>query len=830
MKKFLLATAALVSLIGGSPAGAADWAPVVKAPPPVVLGWTGFYAGFTVGGTWGKFDPTGSTVADGYLPIPVDLAAVNAAGIQNLKSTSLTGGIELGYNWQSGSFVAGFEIDAQAMRLGGTVINGGTYPIPPIGYTFAFTTSINSNWLFTARPRIGFANDNWLVYATGGLAVTDLSGSFLWGDVAGAQESAVFNQIRAGYAVGAGVEANIWNHWSVKAEYLYVNFGTVTTTGSMALQGLPGQVFTHSADLRASIGRVGLNYHFGSHGSAGAADLAVKAPPVLWSWAGFYIGGHIGGAMGLNNVADPLGPSIFGDQIHSPGYFGGAQIGYNWQAPGSNWVFGLEADASLANLDGTNTCYAFNAQFTSFNCRAHTDAFGSFTGRIGWAFGQNGRALWYVKSGAAWAHSNVDMIGNFDFGTGLVAGQTATTSFTAWGGTVGIGAEYAMTAHWTVKAEYDYMNFGKPSVAAVSPSMSTTPAGVVTFPFAVPGTTVAQQIHAMKLGVNYKFGPDAVPFGDANPTKAPVYKVAPVVAWAPGWQVEGGLRYWYSSGRFQKDLAPGNLGPQNPTLNISRLTWDNLPGHTGELFARVDTPWNFFVKGFVGGGAISSGGKINDEDWGLPAGFVPVNTGYTNTVGNASGTLAYGTFDVGYDAFRGAGYKVGVFVGYNIYTDNKTSTSCTQIAFPASGICDPPFDVFILSQNDKWQSLRVGANAEVMLTPQLKMVADVAFLPYVDRKGQDFHALRPFLAEEYGRGIGTQLEAFLYYYLTPQFSLGAGGRYWAMWTTSGGACREPPNGACPAQVQDMQFKTERFGVLLQAAYRWDEPAAIKAKY
>jgi hypothetical protein len=51
-----------------------------------------------------------------------------------------------------------------------------------------------------------------------------------------------------------------------------------------------------------------------------------------------------------------------------------------------------------------------------------------------------------------------------------------------------------------------------------------------------------------------------------------------------------------------------------------------------------------------------------------------------------------------------------------------------------------------------------------------------------------------------------------------------------MWTTSGGACREPPNGNCPSQLQNMQFKTERFGVLLQAAYRWDEPAAIKAKY
>ena len=90
--------------------------------------------------------------------------------------------------------------------------------------------------------------------------------------------------------------------------------------------------------------------------------------------------------------------------------------------------------------------------------------------------------------------------------------------------------------------------------------------------------------------------------------------------------------------------------------------------------------------------------------------------------------------------------------------------------------------------------------------------------------------MRPFLAEEWGNGIGTQVEAFLYYYLTPQFSLGAGGRYWAMWTTSGADCQERPNGPpigiCPAPIQNVQFKTERYGVLFQAAYRWDEPAAV----
>jgi hypothetical protein len=101
-------------------------------------------------------------------------------------------------------------------------------------------------------------------------------------------------------------------------------------------------------------------------------------------------------------------------------------------------------------------------------------------------------------------------------------------------------------------------------------------------------------------------------------------------------------------------------------------------------------------------------------------------------------------------------------------------------------------------------------------------VADVAYLPYARYNGQDQHPQRPFVATEWGTCVGPQVEAVVSYFVTPRFSIGAGGRYWAMWTTSGQACREPPEGRCPAPEQNMQFKTERFGVLFQAAYKWDE--------
>ena len=92
--------------------------------------------------------------------------------------------------------------------------------------------------------------------------------------------------------------------------------------------------------------------------AASAADLPVKAPPpppppALWNWTGLYLGAHTGGALDLSNVSNPYGPTLFGDNIRSPGPLLGGQIGYDWQT--GRWVLGGQADITWANLDGTFT-------------------------------------------------------------------------------------------------------------------------------------------------------------------------------------------------------------------------------------------------------------------------------------------------------------------------------------------------------------------------------------------------------------------------------------------------------------------------------------------
>jgi outer membrane immunogenic protein len=235
--------------------------PTTTAPP--AYNWTGFYIGGTAGWAWGSFDPKSSTSAVPAGEINTDISAINAAGMQRIKPSAFTGGFEAGYNWQPTNVLFGLEGDIESFHLSGGANTG------PVLYhggagTFTLTSNANTDWLATLRGRLGYAYGTWLFYATGGFAFTDLHGNFSFSETAfGGAETAALSASKTGYTVGGGVEASLSQQWSVKAEYLFVNFGTASAAG-IAAGGvlIPPYPFNHSIDLKANLVRLGLNYHF----------------------------------------------------------------------------------------------------------------------------------------------------------------------------------------------------------------------------------------------------------------------------------------------------------------------------------------------------------------------------------------------------------------------------------------------------------------------------------------------------------------------------------------------------------------------------------------
>ena len=537
-------------------------------------------------------------------------------------------------------------------------------------------------------------------------------------------------------------------------------------------------------------------------------------PPPAWFWTGLYVGFHVGGAAGTANFADPFGPSIFGDTVRTPGFLGGTQIGFNWQVPNSQWVFGIQADISGFASEGANTCFAYSGSAINTTCRVGPQVAGTVTGRVAYAAGPDGRTLVYVKGGFAWAESHVDMALN-NLAAGFVgpAITSNSSSFGVWGGTVGAGVEYALTPAWSVFAEYDYLGFTSTNVANLG-SVTVSPIGVFTSVIPPSSSGVTQNIQEFKLGVNYKLGVEPWSLGPP----APLYRVG-AYSWAPGWELETGVRYMYSWGQFHKDLGQPVASASPSISSISRLTYDDMLTNSGEFFARLDTPWDVFIKGFIGGGRTNSG-HMNDEDFGLVPNFpFPPYIPYSNTIsGNVTGNTGYGVVDAGYNFLRGPTYKAGGFIGYTQFHQVMNAYGCAQIANSNSdcvGALVFPLGTLGITENDTWKALRIGMSGEAMVTDRVKVTADVAYLPYVNFNGLDTHWLRRVIFPEGSSGgQGVQLEGVLSYYFTPDFSVGVGGRYWAAWTTNG----SDQNATQNTIPTNFRGSFQQAGAFIQASY------------
>jgi outer membrane immunogenic protein len=247
----------------GSVAAAFCGVPAIAAPPAPMFNWSGFYMGLNAGGSWG----TSNATTDISVPslaffglCPACLADFAAKRNQSFNTSGFTGGIQGGYNWQTGNLLAGFELDFEYFRSAGSKIYFAGLQTPG-----SITTNIKTDWLFTARPRLGVVANNWLFYGTGGLAVTGIRAKWSYFDTTNAPcdcENASVSKTKAGWAVGGGIEAPVSGGWTVGGEYLYVNFGRVSTTGTLLVGVIPADTFSHSIDLKSNIVRVRLNNKF----------------------------------------------------------------------------------------------------------------------------------------------------------------------------------------------------------------------------------------------------------------------------------------------------------------------------------------------------------------------------------------------------------------------------------------------------------------------------------------------------------------------------------------------------------------------------------------
>lgn len=260
--KYLLGASAAILIAFSTSSYAAD---VVGNEPPVpeasipVFSWTGGYIGLNAGGGFGTFDHPFSVVDPTTTP-----ATQLLGGSLDITAGGFIGGVQAGYNWQSGQVVYGVEADFQ----GSTVkaedkldLNVGGVG----GVDLSGKAGTKVDWFGTVRARIGYAaSDRFMVYGTGGLAYGHVK-SYINGDITsgGALVGSIDeskSKTKAGWTIGAGAEYAITNNWTLKSEYLYTDLGKTTLyQGDIFGAGVDASL---KNDVAFHTVRIGVNYKF----------------------------------------------------------------------------------------------------------------------------------------------------------------------------------------------------------------------------------------------------------------------------------------------------------------------------------------------------------------------------------------------------------------------------------------------------------------------------------------------------------------------------------------------------------------------------------------
>lgn len=219
-------------------------ATVAKADP----NWSGFYVGAHAGYAWGDAtthdDPADWGTDPKYIgPFPFDIDGA-------------FGGGTIGYNFRYSSLVFGPEADLGYMDLSGSRTSESSNPI------YHQDHSVDGGFYAVLGGRVGMTFGETLIYGKGGWAYFD--GEAAQTTTAPGYVTNGSGALR-GWAYGAGIEQAIGGGWSLKAEYLHLDFDTESGNQTSVSDPPIGHVYENWTDLDADMIKVGVNYRFGGN-------------------------------------------------------------------------------------------------------------------------------------------------------------------------------------------------------------------------------------------------------------------------------------------------------------------------------------------------------------------------------------------------------------------------------------------------------------------------------------------------------------------------------------------------------------------------------------
>jgi outer membrane protein OmpA-like peptidoglycan-associated protein len=281
MRYTATAAAGIALFAGMMPAGAQ-----LLAPPVGPVNWSGPHVGLSLGGEWAKLSDSATVAATpaGAVPGSPAVGGSTISG-RNRGRATITGGGQAGYDLQFNNLVLGIEGDIRGGGPSGTATLGTAAP----GFLAGDNFRASSDWNASARGRLGFAWDRFLIYGTGGVAFANanLRANYAPGVVGGVAVpggSVSQSTTLIGPTFGGGVEYAVAPNLSVGGEYRYTDYGhdtfslgrvpTAAAGGAVATSPVTGRIA-----LREQVALFKVNYRFNAPPPPPPMPAAAPAPP-----------------------------------------------------------------------------------------------------------------------------------------------------------------------------------------------------------------------------------------------------------------------------------------------------------------------------------------------------------------------------------------------------------------------------------------------------------------------------------------------------------------------------------------------------------------------
>ena len=483
MRHLLIAACAAGTL--ATSAFAADMP--VKAPalaPTPAYNWTGFYVNGGFGyGMW-TADTTTFNPVTGNCVLCVE---------QRQGGRGWLGTAGAGFDYQfAPRIVGGVFGDADFGSISGTIQD----------QTPLFAGTTKEKWAWAAGARAGWIpTAGYLTYINGGFTQAHFTSANMQATGGGASLFSTPDITHNGWFIGGGVERALWPGWSLRTEYRYADYRSVTLTDT-APGGSQQNINFHPIvqTIRSEI-----VYKFGG-GMLGLPNNAGPLPPApRMNWTGFYLNAGFGYGMWTAdtttvNPATGICTLCVEQRQGGRGWLGtlGGGFDYQLQQINPHMVVGAFADVDFSSLSGT-----IQDQNPFFAGTLKEDWAWSAGARAGWLV--TPAILTYVNGGFTQAHfTSASMVETH--GGAITPFSTPATTFKGW--FFGGGAEAQFAPGWLWRTEYRYADYGTTTLTDTAPGGANIAIPGLGGTFANPQSNITFHpiVQTIRSGVVFKFG------------------------------------------------------------------------------------------------------------------------------------------------------------------------------------------------------------------------------------------------------------------------------------------------------------------------------------